>query len=282
MGAPPNGERTVPENDSREKDVLGLTPTDLNLHQNNPFQPPLSQRSTPAIDPLMWLLQVSDSALPIGSYSHSWGLETAIQQDRLTSATEVNQYLTGLLHQAIAPQEGTACLLAHRYNIGKDTAAFLQLQQELTAARWATEPLRASLELGQRLNRWAQSTWKLSCPVPDEGKDSLDAGSLHNDSQLHHCAAFGWLCGLAGVSEDETVRAYLLGSLTNLVSAAVRLVPLGHSQGQQILATLHHEIATAIPDIISRKSSMHLNSFAPLLERDCQAHRSLYSRLFQS
>ena len=227
----------------------------------------------PIADPQLWLLQLSDSALPIGSYSHSWGLETAVQADRLQSATQVAEYLTGLLHQAIAPQEGAACALAHRYGRDANSTDFLALQLELTAARWAIEPLNASLQLGNRLNRWAGSTWGLSCPEPDSGT---------NASYLHHCAVFGWLCAQAGLAETETVRAYLLGSLTSLVSAAVRLVPLGHSQGQQVLATLHGDIAIAIPICLAVESQDSLHSFAPVLERDCQAHCTLYSRLFQS
>ncbi|MGK7909960.1 MAG: urease accessory protein UreF [Synechococcus sp.] len=232
------------------------------------------RETPPAIaDPQLWLLQLSDSALPIGSYSHSWGLETAVQADRLKTATQVVEYLTGLLHQAIAPQDGAACVLAHRYGCDSNDEAFWGLQLELTAARWATEPLNASLQLGDRLNRWARSTWGLSCPA---------SGSDLGSASIHHCAVFGWLCSQAGLTETETIRAYLLGSLTSLVSAAVRLVPLGHSQGQQVLATLHGEIAIALPTCLAAEAPGSLHSFAPLLERDCHAHRTLYSRLFQS
>ena len=225
-------------------------------------------KSPPALaDPQLWLLQLSDSALPIGSYSHSWGLETAVQSDRLKTASQLIDYLAGLLHQAIAPQEGAACVLAHRYCREDNFPAFIQLQLDLTATSWAAEPRKASLELGQRLNRWAQSTWGLSCPETDV---------------MHHCTAFGWLCGAAELSEQTTVRAYLFGSIASLVSAAVRLVPLGHSQGQQVLAQLHGDITIAISQCLSVEGPEYLHGFAPLRERNCQAHRTLYSRLFQS
>ena len=224
--------------------------------------------SPPAIaDPQLWLLQLADSALPIGSYSHSWGLETAVQDASLTTAAQLVDRLRGLLHQAIAPQEGAACVLAHRYYRQDNSTAFIQLQLELTATRWSSEPLKASLDLGLRLNRWAQTTWGLACP---------------ETNAIHHCAAFGWLCAAAGLSEKDTVRAYLLGAIGNLVSAAVRLVPLGHSQGQQVLAQLHEEIAIVIPQCIKVSGPEYLQAFAPLQERDCQVHRTLYSRLFQS
>lgn len=227
-------------------------------------------------DPLLVLLQLTDSALPIGSYSHSWGLETAVQSGQIHTADQVMAYLEGILMASIAPLEGRACGLAHGYGIAQDGHRFWQLHQRLSATRWAPEPRQASLALGCRLDQLSAQVWGLHCPGNSwEGACGRSQGS----SGPHHCLAFGWIAAQAGLGAQATVQAYLFTAITALVSAAVRLVPLGHTQGQQILAQLHPQIRAAVPECLGSES---LASFAPLQERDCQAHQHLYSRLFQS
>lgn len=223
---------------------------------------------TPALDPLLVLLQLTDSALPIGSYSHSWGLETAVQEGRIQTAEQVLQYLAGILSHSIGPLEGRACALAYGYGIQQEQDRFWQLHQRLNAARWAPEPRQASLALGQRLDQLSTKVWGISCPPPP----SEIPGP-------HHCLTFGWLGSQVGLGKPETVQAYLFAAITGCVSATVRLVPLGHTQGQQILARIQPQILEILPYCLS---SEPLSNFAPLQERDCQAHRQLYSRLFQS
>jgi len=151
-----------------------------------------------------------------------------------------------------------------------------KLQQHLQATRWAAEPRRASLDLGKRLAQLAERTWGISVPQA--------AGE-----PWHHPLAFGWICAQAGIGLEDTLRAFLFASLTGWVSAAVRLVPLGHTEGQSLLAQLYEPIETVVQQeilpVIRRDPPLNwpaLSSFAPLNERDCQAHQQLYSRLFQS
>ncbi len=222
----------------------------------------------PTLDPLLVLLQLTDSALPIGSYSHSWGLETAVQEGRIQTADQVLHYLTGILSTSIGPWEGRACALAHECGITEEGDRFWQLHHRLNAARWAPEPRQASLALGQRLDQLSTKVWGISCPT--------------HPNQIpgpHHCLTFGWIGSQVGLDQPETVRAYLFAAITGWVSAAVRLVPLGHTQGQQILTQIQPQILEILPHCLG---SEPLSSFAPLQERDCQAHRQLYSRLFQS
>lgn len=219
-------------------------------------------------DPLLILLQLSDSALPIGSYSHSWGLETAVQAGQIRSASQTLSYLQGILRYSIGPLEGRSCALAYDYGRDQGEERFWQMQDRLNATRWAPEPRRASLALGHRLNQLSGNVWGITCP-----------SRTGERSGPHHCLAFGWIGAQAGVDRSETVRAYLFSSITSLVSAAVRLVPLGHTQGQQILAQIQPQILEILPQCLG---SDPLSSFAPLQERDCQIHQQLYSRLFQS
>ncbi|MEN9203076.1 MAG: urease accessory UreF family protein [Thermostichus sp. DG_1_6_bins_120] len=214
------------------------------------------------------LLQLTDSALPIGAYSHSWGLEAAVQAGRLRSRAAVQQYLLGVLHLSLAPCEGKACGLAYlRAQQGSPTE-LRDVQAQLEAMRWAAEPRQASLDLGKRLAQLAERTWGIPPPTP--------AG-------LHHCLVFGWVCAAANLTLEDTLRAYLFSALSGWVSAAVRLVPLGHSDGQALLASLYEPIEQVLQqEILPNLDPPLLSNFAPLQERDCQVHQRLYSRLFQS
>lgn len=219
------------------------------------------------------LLQLTDSALPIGAYSHSWGIETAVQAGYLRERAGLQQYLLGVLHLSLAPGEGKACGLAYLRAQKGSAAELRDLQAQLKATRWATEPRQASLDLGKRLAQLAERTWGIQPPT-------------HAGEELHHCLVFGWVCAAAGVGLEDTLRAYLFSTLAGWVSAAVRLIPLGHSEGQAVLASLYEPIEQVLqreilPNLNSGLGS-RLGGFAPLQERDCQAHQQLYSRLFQS
>jgi len=206
-------------------------------------------------DPLLFVLQVSDSALPIGTYSHSWGLETAVQKGQLTTLPEVQAYVEGILHLSLLPQDTQACRLG--FHSPQDAKAWVLGNAYLTACRWAEEPHRASLQLGKRLATWGEKHWGI--PLPP-------------GSEQHHSLVFGWLCAHAGVEESVCLHAYLWSTLQALTTAAVKLVPLGQSQGQTLLCALQPQIITGVRDLLHQPLTQ-IWAFAPLQERDCQHHQ---------
>ncbi|MEN9264878.1 MAG: urease accessory UreF family protein [Thermostichales cyanobacterium BF4_bins_65] len=215
-------------------------------------------------DPLLFLLQVSDSALPIGSYSHSWGLETAVQAGRLRCLEDVQRYLEGLFHLSLLPQEAQACRLG--FHSRRDPGCWLWVNTYLSACRWPQETHQASLQLGKRLAVWGEKHWGIPLPAGEE---------------MHHSPVFGWLGAHAGVEEGACVQAYLWSTVQALVTAAVKLVPLGQSEGQHLLCQFQPLIVVGVQEVMQQPPDQ-LWSFAPLQERDARQHQDLYSRLFQS
>ncbi len=209
---------------------------------------------------LLWLLQLCDSAFPIGSYSHSWGLETWIQRGQLSNAAQVEEAIQVLLKTSIAPQDGAVCALAHRHC--DDIAVLKQIDSLLTASRWPVELSKASQSLGARL------------------RDLFPAHPFPLDS-THHCLVFGWLTARLGIPLADAVQAYLYSAVNSLVSASVRLVPLGHTQGQKILFALHPDIEKLLPGCVGAQQE-EIGSFALMHEWASDEHQRLYSRLFQS
>jgi urease accessory protein len=214
---------------------------------------------------LLALLQLCDSALPIGGYSHSWGFETWVQRETLKTAKEVEGAISTLLTLSMAPQEGIACALAYQYSQSGSFEDFQRLNQYLTASRWTVETAKASVALGQRLKNLAVN---------------LDWSTLP-EGEHHHATVFGWLSCSLGISAHDAVAGYLFSSANSLVSACVRLIPLGHTDGQKILLALQETIQQQT--ILCLEAELEdLGGFAPLQEWACEEHRGLYSRLFQS
>lgn len=215
---------------------------------------------------LLALLQLCDSALPIGGYSHSWGFETWVQRETLKTAKEVEEAISTLLRLSMAPQEGIACALAYQYSQAGSFEDFQQLNQYLTASRWTVETAKASIALGQRLKNLAVN---------------LDWSAHFPEGEHHHATVFGWLSCSLGISAHDAVAGYLFSSANSLVSACVRLIPLGHTDGQKILLALQETIQQQT--ILCLEAELEdLGGFAPLQEWACEEHRGLYSRLFQS
>lgn len=218
---------------------------------------------------LLSLMQMADSASPIGGFSHSWGMETWVQRGQLADAKSVEEALTNLLDALIIPLDGSACAIAHECAAYGDEEQFVELNECLTASKWNEEILKASTAMGQRLYQLASAAqWIQQKPLP--------AGL-----SVHHSCTFGWIAGQCGIERKSATAAYLLQSLASLVSACVRLVPLGHTAGQLILTRLRRNIPGKLTTCLNATIS-DVGGFAPLHEWACQQHLSLYSRLFQS
>jgi len=221
---------------------------------------------------LLALLQVSDSALPIGAYSHSYGLETWVQEGVLQNANDVSAAVLVLLRHSVAPQQGMACAIARQCAVNNDLSRFADLNQILSASNWVKETKQASLQMGSRLARLAREIGWFD-------NEDVDFSQCKHD--LHHAAVYGWLSALLQIEELDSIAAYLYGCCASMTSACLRLVPLGHTESQKLLAGLHSEINILAQTCLG-KSEAEMHSFAPMNERACVEHESLYSRLFQS
>jgi urease accessory protein len=242
--------------------------------------------------PLISLLQLTDSALPIGAYSHSWGLETFVQNGTINNAREAQEAINNLLRYTLAPREGAAAALAFRFqkspNRVNNRNSLVTLNQYLSASLWVEETHEASIKMGERLLRLAESLgW-----VGSEDFSALtytntkDGSPQHQPSEqdkyrCHHCVAMGYLGAKLGIALSDLIPAYLFAATTALVAALIKLVPLGHTDGQRILANCQGLIAE-LSSTCMEATLADIGGFAPVAEWGQAAHQSLYSRLFQS
>jgi urease accessory protein len=237
-----------------------------------------------SIEPLLALLQLSDSAIPIGGYSNSFGLETFVQHNTISDARSAEEAIRLLLSRSVAPQDGIACGLALRFCLSNEWEQLLKLNQYLTASKWSKEIYLASVRMGTRLLKLAIETGFITTKPDLNATIALittGTDPSRRSPEWHHSVVFGFLAASSGLTERLTIAAYLQNSVNCLISACVRLIPLGHTDGQRILVSLRPLIAELAEQCGGRKMD-EISAFAPLTEAASFAHESLYSRLFQS
>jgi len=97
----------------------------------------------------------------------------------------------------------------------------------------------------------------------------------------NHATAFALACHAMGVSWQEGVQAFLYQAASGIVSAAVRLIPLGHMDGQRALER-SKPLMAEITEEIAPLGEDALSAFTPGIEIRAMQHRFLYTRLFRS
>ncbi|HXH12787.1 MAG TPA: urease accessory protein UreF [Alphaproteobacteria bacterium] len=221
------------------------------------------------------LLQLCDTALPIGAFAFSNALETYTQRGLITDAAALQEWLTTLLRHAVQGGHLLPVALAYRATGAGDWPQLERLDRILTAMKHARELRDASERMGQRLLRLAQRVW------PGPALEHLEALRRQGKLAGHHAVVLGVLGHDLGVTERTIVEAAGYQWLSGMIAAALRLLPLGQTAGQRLLSTLLLHLP-AIADGVGRQGWDDLASAAPEYDIRAMQHETLYSRLFQS
>ncbi|MFK7751002.1 MAG: urease accessory protein UreF [Sedimentitalea sp.] len=196
---------------------------------------------------------------PVGAFAYSHGLETLIQSRALTTAQDLQCWLLDVLEHGSGRAD--AVLVSCAYQAEADELAHIDASARAFAG--SGERLRETVLQGAAFVRTTHDIW---------GHDLPD---------LTYPVAVGRAAQLAGLPLDLTMAMYVQAFAGNLVSAAIRLVPLGQTEGQGVLAALAPTCAALAKDLQDATLD-ELHSSAFLSDIAAMAHETLETRIFRS
>ena len=219
---------------------------------------------------LMWL---ASPALPVGGFSYSEGLESAVEAGAVGNEAQARDWLLDQLWLSLARSDIAVAGQAFKAWQRDDLARIVELNAWVTATRETLELRQQSAQMGRSMVEWLKNRG-----------DPIDA----RVAQLKALApaptwpvAFALAAAQTGAPLREALLAFAFGWAENMVQAALKAVPLGQSAGQRILAALIDAIPAAVDEAAARMDSER-QAFTPMLAILSAQHETQYSRLFRS
>jgi urease accessory protein len=219
---------------------------------------------------LLTLLQLTSPALPVGAYSYSEGLETLVDQGLIKSAVDLQRWLTESLATGSIGIEAAILIRVHRAWSQGDQQQVIYWNHWLSATRETAELQQQNWQMGRSLLKLLQDLY----PQSDwSGWDMTENWNM--------AIVFALAAGLAEIDEHTAVLGYLHSWASNLVSAGVKLIPLGQTDGQKLMLQLAEPINMSADRSLTLPDDQ-LFSCSWGLAIASMTHETQYSRLFRS
>jgi urease accessory protein len=229
------------------------------------------------------LLTFLSPAFPIGAFTYSHGLEQVIHAGDVSSAEELRIWLKDILAHGAGRSD--AILMSQTYRAA--IAGSHEDVRELAELGLALQPSKE-----RHLETSAQGTAfidTVTASWPPNSQTTAGAvfSSLTNGNsetpltKWPYPVALGLICAAHELPEDASLTAFLHSFTANLISAAVRAVPLGQNEGQRVLAALE-PVISEVPAEAMDAGLDDLGTSTFLADIASMAHETQYSRLFRS
>ena len=218
------------------------------------------------------LLQLCSANLPVGGFSFSQGLEYAVEMGWVHNPASTKDWISFNLAQSIAYTDLALLNRLQKSLIDNDFSAFHKWNQHALACRESNELLLADVAMGKALMRLLKDL---------QGIDSHNYMDLIKHKDISFVSAFALAAFLFELDMQSAQSGFCWAYIDNQVAAATKLVPLGQTQGQNLLFELTEQVAQAI-DTANGIGDESIGASLPRLAMASAWHETQYTRLFRS
>ncbi|MNB76234.1 Urease accessory protein UreF [compost metagenome] len=226
---------------------------------------------------MSWLAiqQMLDSAIPIGGFAHSFGLETAVQEGRIRHSGDLEEFVGTLILQNWATADAMVVKAIYEDAPGGEWSRAFEIERLVHLQKISSESRQGAEKMGRRLLRLAASIH------PSLDWSPMLRGYEAGDCLATHPFVHGFVSYRLGSPLDQAVQGYLYSCVVTAVGSALRLLSIGQTEGQILIARLFPLIGQGWK-ITQSLPSEDVYTNSPAAERYAICHETLYSRLFMS
>nr|WP_249158787.1 urease accessory protein UreF [Bradyrhizobium jicamae] len=253
--------------------IITITTTPMLISTNEPDPAALgggmADGEAAALYRLMtWL----SPAFPVGAFSYSSGIEWAVEAGDITDAASLRDWLAAMLADGSGFCDGVFLSQAHQAASANDAAALREIAELAAAFVPSRERQLETTTQGQAFITTARAAWDAA------GLDALVAAC---DGPIVYPVAVGLVSAAHSLPLAPALHAFFHAVVSNWISAGARLVPLGQTDSQRVLAALEPVVA-ATARRAARASLDDLGSATFRADLASLRHETQYTRLFRS
>jgi urease accessory protein len=220
------------------------------------------------------LLQFGDSMFPIGGFSFSSGLESAIQEGIVTNAATLGAFARTAVEQA-ARGDCIALIAAHRAAAVDDVDTLARIDAQVYARKLSDEARTMSVRMGKKFTEMGVEV--VGAPLLRRWREYIET------SVAPGCYPTALAIGFAvqNLPARQAFVVHQYGVATMILGAALRLMKVSHIETQKIL----YELAGQAEEMHASAAAARLSDmagFAPLTEILAAVHTRAHVRLFMN
>ncbi|WP_297629935.1 urease accessory protein UreF [uncultured Clostridium sp.] len=224
---------------------------------------------------ILEIMQICDSNFPIGSFNHSYGMETYLRDDRIKNTDTCREWIQAFFKNQFIYSEGYSIKLLYGYLEEENYEKVLELDRRITVQCMAAETRNGNKLVARRMAELFLDLYE-SKRLEKYLADMKTKKAFGNPAIV-----FGILLFELGINYKNAIQYYMYSTASTLIQNAVRTIPLGQKDGQILLKECAESFCE-LSEIIEGFDEDMFGANVPGIELAQIQHETLIFRLFMS